>query len=54
MCTGPVGRVEGGLWAEFKLIHKADRVPRTARGQAVCSVIDPKVFVIRLFYVSHF
>ena len=40
--------------AEFKLICKAKRVPRSAGGQAVCSVIDLKVYLVRLFYVSQF
>ena len=39
--------------AEFKLRIKAKGVPKGARGKAVCSVIDLKVYVIRLIYVSH-
>ena len=40
--------------AEFQLILKTKEVPKGARGEAVCSVIDLKVYLIRLFYVSQF
>ena len=41
-------------FAEFKLRHKAEIVPRDARRQAVCSVIYQNVYVVRPINVSRF
>ena len=52
---------QGGPWgtltisfAEFKMRHKAETLPRDARRQAVCSVIYQNVYVVRPINVSGF